>query len=498
VRKILSISIFVLLVALFPSCKKDKLITNPGAKLSFTTDSILFDTVFTQIGSVTKLFRVHNNNSGSINISSIRLARGSASFYHLNVDGVAGQSFSNIEIAAHDSIYVFVKVTIDPNADPSVSPFIYRDSILFETNGNHQDVKLVSFGQNAYYHLPNSKFILSSTQALYYGVDTFKIWKSDKPHLIYGFAVVDSAMNLVINAGSKIYIHNNGGIWVYRYGSIQVNGTQTSPVTFQGDRLEAEYKDLPGQWDRIWINEGSNNNIINYAVIKNGFIGVQAGYSVLDGYGGSSINSSLAKHLTLTNTKIQNCSFAGLLAHYFNITGGNDVISNCGKYLTVFQYGGNYSFTQCTFANYWSQTNNSTSGSQTRTTPSFFFNNYIDAATIFPDSTSFANCIMDGNLSEEFQFDTIAGNLSNPLILKYNYCLLQTQLLQANSAHTNLCIIGGGPSVTHFANAGGYDFHLNNGSAAIGTGNSFYCSQWPTTIDGNSRCSSGNPNIGAY
>ena len=134
-RKISVISILVLLVALFPSCKKDKLITNSSAKLAFTADSILFDTVFTSIGSTTKLFRVHNNNSGTINISSIRLARGSASFYRLNVDGVAGtpgQVFTNIEIAAHDSMYIFVKVNIDPNADPSVSPFIYRDSILFE------------------------------------------------------------------------------------------------------------------------------------------------------------------------------------------------------------------------------------------------------------------------------------------------------------------------------------------------------------------------------
>ncbi len=509
-RKILSIAVFVLFVAFFPACRKDKLIKDASAKLAFTADSILFDTVFTSIGSTTKLFRVHNNNNGSINISSIRLARGSASFYHLNVDGLAGQSFSNIEIAAHDSIYVFVKVTIDPNADPSVSPFIYKDSILFETNGNNQHVDLIAFGQNAYYHMPNNKIIISNTQALYYSLDTningsaCVTWKVDKPHLIYGYLVVDSLHNLTIPAGGKIYIHNNGGIWVYRYGCIKVNGTQSSPVTFQGDRFEADYKDLPGQWDRIWINEGSNancggnKNVINYAIIKNGFIGVQAGYSVLDGYGGNTIGGE-PRNLSLTNTIIQNCSFAGILAHYYNITGGNDVVSNCGKYLCALQYGGNYSFTQCTFANYWSQTNNSSSGSQTRTTPSFFFNNY-DGSTLFPDSSSFNNCILVGNLSEEFQFDSIAGNFSAPFVLKYNYCLLTTQQNTSNTNVFNNCIINNSSSTAapSFVNPSTYDFHLQIYSAAYQSGNSFYCSPWPTTIDGNSRCSSGTPNMGAY
>jgi len=504
VRKILSIAILVLFVALFPACKKDKLVTDSSAKLSFTADSILFDTVFTRIGSTTKLFRVHNNNKGPINISSIRLARGGASFYHLNVDGISGQSFTNIEIAAHDSIYVFVKVNIDPNADPSVSPFIYRDSILFETNGNNQHVDLIAFGQNAYYHMPNQKILISNTQALYYSLDTningptCITWKVDKPHLIYGYLVVDSLHNLTIPAGAKIYIHNNGGIWVYRGGCIQIKGAYKNEVTFQGDRLEAAYKDLPGQWDRIWINEGSNGNcggtknIIDYAIIKNGFIGVQAGYSVLDGYGGNVIGGE-PRHLSLTNTIIQNCSFAGLLAHYYNITGGNDVISNCGKYLCALQYGGNYSFTQCTFANYWSQTNNASSGSQTRTTPSFFFNNYVDAT--FPlafDSLFFANCIMDGNLGEEFQFDTTAtpGYMNK---MKFDYCIMKTQLYPTTLQHlVNQPAVFNNPSI--------YDFHISPtaSSAAKGTGNNIYLSppwNWNTDIEGNPRIA---PDLGAY
>jgi len=493
VKKTVYIGLLALLT-FFTSCRKDKLISDSGAKLEFSRDSVLFDTVFTQIGSTTKLFTVHNKNKGTLMISSLKLARGSASFFRLNVDGQPGKSFTDIEIPAQDSIYVFVEVTIDPSFDPSVSPFIYRDSILFETNGNNQDVDLIAFGQNAYYHMPDKKIIFSNTQALYYGIEPCNAtWLNDKPHLVYGYTVVDSGCNLTIQAGTKVYLHNSAGIWVYRFGSIQVNGTQSNPVIFQGDRLEAEYKDLPGQWDRIWINEGSNNNIINYAVIKNGFIGIHAGYSVLDGYGGSTINTSDPKHLYLSNTIIQNCSFAGILAHYYNITGGNDVISNCGKYLGVFQYGGSYSFKQSTFANYWSQTNNS-GGSQTRTTPSFFFNNYVDATFPLPfDSLWFGNCILGGNLGEEFQFDTtaMAGNLNK---MMFDHCSMRTQINTSYPGHFQT-IFNWYPD---FVNAGAYDFHIGVNSSAGGTGVSTPSAQgnWFIDIEGNFRNSP--PDLGAY
>ncbi|HTA62885.1 MAG TPA: hypothetical protein VK835_10535, partial [Bacteroidia bacterium] len=419
-KKLFYISALALFFSFFISCKKDKTITSPNAKLSFSQDSVLFDTVFTKIGSTTKLFRVHNRNNGKVNISSIRLARGNASFFRLNVDGVPGKSFSNIEIAAQDSMYIFVEVTIDPNNQ--TNPFIYRDSILFDLNGGEQHLDLIAFGQNAYYHMPNQKIIFSNSSALYYSLDTNKIgaasvtWKNDKPHLIYGYLVVDSLHHLTIPPGTNIYVHNSGGIWVYRYGSISIGagGSTNNLVTFQGDRLEEEYKDVPGQWDRIWINEGgltSINNTISYTVIKNAYIGIHAGYSAFDGVG-NTVNVGDHKKLTLTNTIIQNCSSMGILGHFYNITGGDNVIVNCGQYLFKVEFGGSYTFYQSTFANYWNQTNNSQT-SNARTTPSFYFGNYESSTQLSQpaDSLYFGNCIMDGSLAEEFQFDTIAGTV---------------------------------------------------------------------------------------
>src|SRR6187402_1742724 len=90
------------------SCKKDKLLTDPSATVAFSQDSILFDTVFTTIGSATRNIRVINRNSQKINISSIRLEKGQASNFFLNVDGTPGKAVNDVEILANDSIYIFV------------------------------------------------------------------------------------------------------------------------------------------------------------------------------------------------------------------------------------------------------------------------------------------------------------------------------------------------------------------------------------------------------
>jgi len=495
-----------LFFSFFISCKKDKVITSSNAKLTFSQDSVLFDTVFTSIGSTTKLFRVHNRNNGKVNISSIRLARGNASFYRLNVDGVPGKSFSNIEIAAQDSMYIFVEVTIDPNNQ--LNPFIYRDSILFDLNGNEQHFDLIAFGQNAYYYMPEKKLIESNTQALYYdtlpGVPNHNgtyTMLNDKPHVIYGYLLVDSSQTLIIQPGAKVYLHNGAGIWVYRYGTINVGvgGSPTNLVTFQGDRLEQEYKDVPGQWDRIWINEGSLTNRISYAVIKNGYIGVHAGFSVFDGLPtGSYVNIHEPKALSIDHTIIQNCSYAGILGHFFNIVGGDNVVVNCGQHLCRFEYGGSYSFFQSTFANYWNQTNNS-QASNARTTSSFYFGNYYNGSTLNPfDSLYFGNCILDGSMAEEFQFDTLAqsGGFVHPYL--FDHCLLKTQTLsQQNGAHTSVCVINNNPS---FMSPSTYNFKLNLNSAAINNGSSSANGNYTTDILNSPFMGSGNsfPDIGAY
>jgi len=50
-------------------------------------------------------------------------------------------------------------------------------------------------------------------------------------------------------------------------GTLNVNGTASpdsnpllNEVTFEGDRLEPLYEDVPGQWGTIWMRQGSIAN----------------------------------------------------------------------------------------------------------------------------------------------------------------------------------------------------------------------------------------------
>lgn len=391
------------------SCEKDVLLTDPNAKLNFSTDTILFDTVFASIGSVTKNFRVYNPHDKAIKISSIRLAGGPSSLFRVNVNGTPGTSFSDIEIRSGDSIWVFVEVTVNPNNQ--ALPYVVQDSLVFETNGNIQDIDLVAWGQNAHFFVAKKQ---SPNLPPYVIIDTnlnsTTTWNKNLPYVIYGgYAVVDSSTTLIITEGTQIHFSNAGGLWVYKGGTIKVQGTKDKPIVFQGLRREMALQEEPGQWDRIWLNDGGVHEIDN-AIIKNGFIGLQCE---------TLFNPSMPVSLKLTNTQIRNMSGLGILARNFKIDGWNDVISNCGLYNAAFTIGGEYDFTHCTFGNFWNYGQ--------RTTPVMYLNNYaVDQAgndvPVDMTKAEFKNCIIYGNNDNELELDFVTGALKNHM---FRNCIIK-------------------------------------------------------------------------
>ena len=193
--------------------------------MSTSTDTLLFDTIFTTIGSTTKHFKCYNNYNGVLKISSLHLAMETNSPYRINVDGKSGVLFEEIELLPGDSIFIFVEVTIDPNGQNL--PLVVEDKIIFNTNGNEHQVVLNAWGQDAYFHVNE----LVEGQ-----------WLNDKPHVIYGVAAVgfpnlDSGKTLSIDPGTTIHGHANSVLYVYK-SSLEVNGTLNDPVVFQQDRME--------------------------------------------------------------------------------------------------------------------------------------------------------------------------------------------------------------------------------------------------------------------
>jgi hypothetical protein len=431
----------------FSACRKDKLIDDPSARLEFSQDSVLFDTVFTSIGSSTRNFRVRNKHNRKIRISSIYVVGGEASPFFLNVDGAPGRRFSDIEIAANDSMYIFVQVNVNP--DNALSPFIISDAIHFVVNGNEQKVPLEAWGQNAHYHYPTDAFKFQDGSYFKYSLiskDTLAdtVWKKDKPHVIYGYLVVDEHQKLTIEAGVKVYLNYKSGIWVFKGGQIRVLGQKGNEVTFQGARREKDYADEPGQWDRIWINEGSDNNLIDYAIIKNGFIGVQA-----ELFDGANFLTKPGK-LTIRNTIIQNMSLWGLYGVAFKIDGGNNVISNCQEHALNLTLGGVYNFHHCTFANFWNK-------QKSREKPTVNLNNYSETQ-IIPHSFYFGNCIIDGGRENEVGVD-IKGTDSVLMLFRFSNCWLKTT---NNTSDTSFySSVQKGTTPLNYKNTGNYEFWLS-------------------------------------
>jgi hypothetical protein len=322
-----SIACCLLLIAccsFFISCKKDFFISSPDAKLIISVDSLKFDTVFTTTGSITKVFKVINDNDQKLNLSKVKLMGGATSAYKMNVDGASTTEVNNLEIDANDSIYVFVSVTINPNA--ANLPFIVADSILINYNGNTRFVQLEAYGQNA--NFLRNRVISSNT-----------VWTNTLPYVLLGSIRVDTTATLTIPAGTRIYSHADAPFIVD--GTLIVNGTKPDSVVFAGDRLDADYKDLPAGWPGIYFRGSSKNNVLTFAIIKN------ANQAVVLQQPSPNPNPKLVLHQCI----IDNAWDAGILSVNSSMQADNCLVSNCGNNIEL-TYGGDYTLTHCTVAGY--------------------------------------------------------------------------------------------------------------------------------------------------
>lgn len=359
-------------MVIFFSCQKEEYIDSSSASLNFSIDTLFFDTVFTTVGSTTKMFKVYNPHSDWVKISDIYMSGGDDSYFRMAVDGEPATHIRNVEIAPKDSMYVFVEVTIDPNNENN--PMVVSDSIIFLTNGNQQDINLIAWGQDV--------FIIRGQHL------STQTWTGEKPYLILDSVIVDSLNTLTIQAGATIHFNKQAVMLIN--GSLQVEGEMNNPVVFRGDRLDdalsgLPYDKLPEQWGGILFNTNSTDNNIRYAVVKNGIIGLFAYFDAA---------------LNVENTIIDNQSFAGIYALGANVTAKNCLITNCGAYNLALAYGGSYEFIHCTIANYFVFSY--------RQTPALALTNFIELDEVVYSNdllkAYFGNCIIYGSSADEVGF----------------------------------------------------------------------------------------------
>ncbi len=415
IRKQLNIIGFFVLfgfMIIHESCRKDPVFnTDPNFRLEFSKDTISFDTIFTSFGSTTFLLKVYNRSDKDVDIRRIQLTGGlnGEHFFRMNVDGDTSLLLENIRLRKKDSLLVFIKTTIDTN--DYTLPFCVEDAICFSYNTCTQNVILQAFGQNAIVHQIVGYDSVSYGDAYvhipYSIADCSVPWTAGKPHIIYGYLRVKSGEQLILEAGTHLHFAPDAGLWVEDGGSLIVNGTFENKVIFEGMRMDADYKDIPGQWNRIWLSAGSINNEIDWAVIRNGKVGL---------YVDSVAN--LNHTLIVSNTIIDNMQNHGIWARNAKIQGWNLQVSNCGNHVLALTQGGDYAFEHCTFANYFSFS------SSIRRHASVLLNN--DRPLTRADFTS---CIIYGTLQEELSFDFKSGTAPN---YNFYYCNIRTRINRPN------------------------------------------------------------------
>lgn len=419
---------------LWSSCRKDFEFSPSTGSLQFSKDTVYLDTVFTNIGSSTYNLKVYNKSDDDISIPTLGLARGNASNYRLSVDGIAGKTFDNIELLAKDSLFIFIETTVDIQNEAAIeNQFLYTDAIEFDAGSNLQRVELVTLIQDAIFIFPDRDNTTKVVETLTLDIDGELVetelqgrellpdelnLTNNKPYVIYGFATVPGGETLTIDAGARLHFHENSGIIVSNDASINVNGAFSNDqelleneVIFEGDRLETNFSDVPGQWGTIWLLDGSINNTINYATIKNATIGILS-----DG----NANEPNDK-LTLTNTQVYNSSSFGVLGRNSSITGENVVINNSGLSSFAGTFGGKYNFTHATLVNYWDN--------GFRQFPAVLLNNFVvdeeNNATITDlTEANFNNCIIYGNDNPEILLDELE-DASVVFNFKFTNCLIR-------------------------------------------------------------------------
>lgn len=292
------------------SCDDDEsYTTSPSARLTFSADTVRFDTVFSTIGSSTQLFKVYNRGSESMLLPSIRLAGGGATGFRVNVDGMSGTEFADVELRKGDSLYVFVEVTVNPRDEDN--PFLLQDSLVFHLpGGGWQRVLLEAYGQD-----------MVVLRGCTFRRDT--VLTGERPYVVYDSLCVDSGVTLRLLEGTRLHFHSQAHLSVG--GTLLAEGSVERPVVMRGDRLDNLFSYLPydrldNQWGGVTLRASSFGNHLNFVDIHSGGWGIRCDSSAWTG---------LPK-LTLENSVVHNVAGDALSAVDALLWVGNSELTNAG------------------------------------------------------------------------------------------------------------------------------------------------------------------------
>ena len=314
----------------FSACDDiDDFSTSSSHLLTFSTDTVRIDTVFSTVPSSTRDFWVRNRSGKGLRCTSVRLEGGNQNGFRVNVDGVylsqeQGFKANDIEVRNKDSIRVFVEVTTAVNHGDG--PKELNDYLVFALeSGVEQKVVLNAWSWDA--DFARNKTIESNYTIL-----------AGKPLVVYGPLTVEEGATLTIAPGATLYFHDGASIDVK--GRLLCKGTAEQPITLRGDRLDKMFDYLPydrmsGLWNGVHFFEKSYDNIMEYTDLHSAFNGVRVDSSDVARttltVANSTIHNCQGHALYVANSKVavENAQLTNALNNCLAVDGGDVLVNNC-------------------------------------------------------------------------------------------------------------------------------------------------------------------------
>ncbi len=447
---------------LLSSCIDDSISTSSSDILAFSTDTLKLGLVFTEDVTTTQRFTVRNYNGKGVSISDIHLSGENASLFRLNVDGMSGTEFSNVDIRANDSIYVMVEATLPANNKDL--PVDVDATINFTTNGVSQKVIINAQGQD-----------VERLRAVTINSDTR--FSGTKPYQVFDSLVVAKDCTLTLPAGATLYFHDGASMIVR--GRLITEGTPEKFVNLTGDRTGdvitgITFDLMSKQWAGLQFTPSSTGNTLSHTCIRNTVYGV-----IVSGDGTNDDNAKLS----LLNCKLRNSGDLALESHNANVTAIGCEFAEASNGL-VWLDGGKYVFNHCTLANYYLFTSIGGAGLQI----SKLYNDSLGEGDVIT-SAEIANCILYG-----LGTDINPGMLDNSSVFLRN-CLLKSE--GTNDDNFINCLWGSDPLYYTVREQYLFDYRVKDNSPAIRAANAqLTLPEAAKDIYGLARGS--NPDLGAY
>ena len=425
----------------FSSCIEDGVTTAASDQPAFSTDTVRLGTLFTLDASPTKRFIVYNRHDKGLNISSIAFADDPDKHFRLNVDGISGREFHNVEIRGNDSIFIFVEVTLPENGKNIAVDLISH--IEFQTNGVSSRLPVKASGRDVTRLRGNTRFTANASLS------------AEKPYQVFDSIVVEEGATLTVPAGAELFFHDDARIVVH--GTLRVDGTAEKPVAMTGDRsgfvaAAIPYEIMSGQWRGLEFSPTSTANTISHASIRNSAEGI-----VLDHVHSGGTEPALR----ITNSQVRNTKGYVIEALYSDVVAAGCEFTDASLGIALLA-GGNHTFSHCTFANYYLFTALGGPALQFIHVSADDADSEVDSETYPYITANITNSIIYGNGD-----DLSHGDLKDTGIFLTN-CLLKSS--GTNDDNFINCLWDTDPLYFTDREAYIFDYRLRAGSPAIGAG----------------------------